>query len=91
MIARACAGDWPYAPEWLDYLRHPAVSAKFHREWQMLSVPDLQDRTVQVGIELVRKEARRILGDREVRHFEVKFVVDREKHSMGWIAVVRVA
>lgn len=37
----------------------------------MFVVPDIRDRSVQVGVEVIRREARRVLGDREVRHFEV--------------------
>lgn len=91
LIARACSGDWPYQPEWLEHLRHPSISARFSRESQNLSIPDFQDRTVRTGVELVRKEARRILGIREVRHFEVTHRVNRSGNTeMGWVAVVRV-
>jgi hypothetical protein len=72
LIGRACAGEWPYDPKWLTRLRHPAMRAQFQREMRMFVVPDLQDRTVAVGVEVIRREARRLLEFREVKHFEVR-------------------
>lgn len=71
LISRACAGEWDYQPEWKSYLRHPSMTSKFSKESRMFVIPDLQDRSVQVGIEVIRREARRQLGNREVKHFEV--------------------
>lgn len=71
LIARACAGEWPFSPKWLDTLRHPAVAKQYRREMRMFVIPDLGDRWVQIGVEIVRREARRVLGNREVKHFQV--------------------
>ena len=72
LIARACAGEWPYQPIWLEYLRHPALKQAFERKFRMSLIPDQQDRTVQVGLEVLRRKARVELANREVKHFEVK-------------------
>ena len=71
LIARACAGEWPYRPMWLESLNHPSVKSRFKRDMRMFVVPDLEDRSVQVGVEVVRREARRVLENKEVKHFEV--------------------
>jgi hypothetical protein len=49
---------------------------KYRREVRMFSVPDLEDRSVQVGVEVVRREAAKRLENKEVKHFEV--VVKRQ-------------
>lgn len=72
LIARACASEWPYRPDWLRSLRHPALSKRFERLYRMSVLPDLGERTVQVGLELIRRRARTELANREVKHFEVK-------------------
>ena len=59
-------------PIWLEYLRHPALARRYERKYRMFIVPDVQDRTVQVGLELIRRRARRELVNREVKHFEVR-------------------
>lgn len=71
LIKRACAGEWEYDPFWLKVMTHPAVKAKYKREMRMFVVPDLDDRSVQVGVEVIRREARRLLENKEVKHFEV--------------------
>jgi hypothetical protein len=53
------------------YLRHPAFTYKFEKQSRMFVVPDLRDRSVQVGVEVIRRVARQELADREVKHFEV--------------------
>lgn len=70
IIGRACAGQWAYAPHWLRVLRHP-VMEKFRVDTRMFTVPNLEDRSVQVGVEVVRREAAKRLVNREVKHFEV--------------------
>lgn len=70
IIGRACAGQWAYAPRWMEILRHP-VMGRFRVETRMFAVPDLEDRSVKVGIEIVRREAAKRLVNREVKHFEV--------------------
>lgn len=72
LIARACAGEWPYEPVWLDYLSHPALNKRFKRLYRMLVIPDRENRSVQVGMEVLRRRARVELANREVRHFEMK-------------------
>ena len=56
---------------WLKYLSHPALSKRFKKETRMFVVPDLEDRSVQVGVEVIRRESRRLLENKEVMHFEV--------------------
>lgn len=71
LIARACAGEWPYQPRWLDYLSHPALNKRYKRTFRMFVIPDRENRSVQVGLEVLRRRARQELENREVRHFEV--------------------
>lgn len=71
LLGRACAGEWPYEPDWLDYLSHPALSKRFERVSRMFVIPDMENRSVQVGLEVLRRRARKELENREVRHFQV--------------------
>lgn len=70
IIGRACSGQWDYAPHWLELVRHPSMS-RFAISTRMFTVPDLEDRSVKVGVEVVRREAAKRLVNREVKHFEV--------------------
>lgn len=71
LMARACAGDWPYDPDWIEYIHHPSLSRRFVSESRMFVVPDFSDRSVQVGVEVIRRRARLLLAGKDVKHFEV--------------------
>lgn len=71
LMARACSGDWPYDPDWVEYIHHPSLSQRFVSESRMFIVPDFSDRSVQIGVEVIRRRARLFLKGRDIRHFEV--------------------
>ena len=71
LIRRACSGEWPYDPDWYQMLGHPAIHKRYARQTWMFVIPDLEDRSVKVGLEIVRRESHRKLENKEVKHFEV--------------------
>lgn len=71
LLARACAGEWAYEPRWKSYIRHPSFNTRFEQVSRMFVVPDFRDRSVQVAVEIIRREARKMLANKEVKHFEV--------------------
>jgi hypothetical protein len=71
LLPQACAGEWDFDPQWKVVLRHPVGARKFETLSRMFVVPDFKDRSIQVAVEVVKIEARKLLGHREVKHFEV--------------------
>lgn len=71
LLNRACSGEWPYEPQWLEWIRHPSLAPRFRRSARMFVVDDMEPRTVQVGVEVIRRAAKIDFGEAEVKHFEV--------------------
>jgi hypothetical protein len=71
LLSRACAGEWDFAPQWRQILRHPAAAKRYEKVSRMFVVPDFKDRSIQVAVEVIKREARKLLEHREVKHFEV--------------------
>lgn len=71
LLSRACAGEWSYEPSWMDYVRHPSFINRFEKISRVFVIPSFDDRSVQIALEIVRREARKVLENREVKHFEV--------------------
>lgn len=71
LLSRACAGEWPYEPRWKSFLRHPSVQTRYENISRVFVVPDFEDRSIQVAVEVIRRQARKMLENREVKHFEV--------------------
>lgn len=70
-LSRALAGEYPYDPDQIEYRRHPSLARRTATHSRFFVVPDWTDRSIQVGINVISKNARLILNDVEVRHFEV--------------------
>jgi hypothetical protein len=45
--------------------------SQYRVDTRMFTVPNLEDRSVKVAVEVVRREAAKRLANREVKHFEV--------------------
>ena len=70
-ISRALAGEWPYDPDQIEYRRHPSLSQRLVPVSRFFVMPEWDERSIQTGIEVVRRHARLVLADQEVRHFEI--------------------
>lgn len=82
LLPRSCAGLWPYEPRWRTIYRHPSVQERYERIFRYFVIPDFQDRSIQVAVELVKRMANEMLENREVKHFEVVPICVKDRRSI---------
>lgn len=82
LLARALAGQFPYAPEHIEFRKHPSLTRHLQPEGRYFVLPAWDERSITVAVEVCRRTAMLNLKGKDVRHAEVVMMTVKNAVSM---------